>query len=192
VAWRTNICLHVGPPKSCICETVNNLSIFFSRKLIMNENVTECSICLEELTNKSISSTLPCSHCFHTSCLNNMMKHHHCTSLKCPLCRADFSSSPNAVVHGRRRSAYQWKRRVDSCLESIAFRPPPVPSPTATTTTPTRTIMPVLLQQRSRQLHQQQYEYEDFLMTPLFQPDVSMVVEALSCGIMLDTSIFFR
>jgi hypothetical protein len=159
----------------------------------MNENVTECSICLEELTNKtsSLSSTLPCSHCFHTSCLNNM-KHHHCTSsLKCPLCRVDFSPPNNAVVHGRRRSAYQWKRCVDSCLESIiGFRPPPLPSPTTTTTTPTRT-MPALLQ--SRQLHQQQqYEYEDFLITPLFQPDVSMVVEALSCGIMLDTSIFFR
>ena len=38
----------------------------------------ECGICLEELQS---FSALPCGHCFHTKCIENMGAN------KCPICR---------------------------------------------------------------------------------------------------------
>ena len=47
----------------------------------------ECCICLDPLQN-SKASTLPCSHRFHTTCINRARTC--CTAKVCPLCRAEL------------------------------------------------------------------------------------------------------
>lgn len=53
-----------------------------------------CSICLDDLkqNNKDIHQ-LPCKHEFHTECLAQHCKIKDNINVKCPLCRADITSS---------------------------------------------------------------------------------------------------
>jgi hypothetical protein len=56
---------------------------------------TECSICLLDFDQGDITTTLPCSHPFHTACFDLYIRHSHSSpqTRKCPLCRAPLKKS---------------------------------------------------------------------------------------------------
>ncbi|PNX90988.1 zinc finger protein, partial [Trifolium pratense] len=62
--------------KSCIEEL----------KMVKVEDVTKCTICLEDV---NIGVALPCSHIFHTNCIRDWLVIGHC----CPLCRFQLPTS---------------------------------------------------------------------------------------------------
>lgn len=61
------------------------------RRLILQGNcaqhstLTSCPVCFSQLT-EGTSRTLPCSHVFHTRCIDRWKR----TSSTCPMCRAPF------------------------------------------------------------------------------------------------------
>lgn len=61
-----------------------NCKVYFS-------NMTECVICLENTADEG-STCLPCTHRFHTNCINEWFQHEY-VALKprsCPVCRTAF------------------------------------------------------------------------------------------------------
>jgi hypothetical protein len=49
---------------------------------------TECSICLEEITDETRKTLEPCNHSFHNDCINEWAK----SSDSCPLCRGPINT----------------------------------------------------------------------------------------------------
>mmetsp|Transcript_85760 Transcript_85760/g.135448 ORF Transcript_85760/g.135448 Transcript_85760/m.135448 type:complete len:223 (+) Transcript_85760:55-723(+) len=61
-----------------------------------NCGVTECSICLDEMSCETCVVRLPCSHCFHEECIEKWLTE---KSHACPVCNAAVDSrvSPEAI-----------------------------------------------------------------------------------------------
>ena len=56
--------------------------------LLYNETINnECSICLEELTDKSIILLSGCNHKFHSACIRVWFRN--VETPECPLCKTD-------------------------------------------------------------------------------------------------------
>lgn len=55
-----------------------------------------CAICLNDLENNNLISTLPCNskHCYHTECLQLWFE----KNTSCPICRYDFSKEINDLL----------------------------------------------------------------------------------------------
>ena len=51
------------------------------------ENSSKCPICLETITHEEKVRKLPCTHVFHTDCIDHWFTSRHTT---CPLCRCDY------------------------------------------------------------------------------------------------------
>ena len=69
----------------------NNKRIIIQRKYPSNN--VECSICFDELFNKSVSY-LPCKHLFHSTCLSKTFEN---KIYSCPLCRSDLTEALNKI-----------------------------------------------------------------------------------------------
>lgn len=59
-------------------------TVLHSYSLIINK---ECAVCLEPIRLYSTIQIPPCRHGFHTSCLKDVIQHHHTS---CPICRKSF------------------------------------------------------------------------------------------------------
>jgi len=53
-----------------------------------------CSICIDEYDNGDSVKFLPCSHFYHTSCIDQWLSKH----TTCPLCKLDLMESANAQI----------------------------------------------------------------------------------------------
>ena len=89
-------CGHCGYCEDCMknkgsfnyeLHASNHERIIIQRKYPSNND--ECSICFDELFNKSVSY-LPCKHLFHSSCLNKTFEN---KIYSCPLCRLDLKDA---------------------------------------------------------------------------------------------------
>lgn len=54
------------------------------------ENQTNCAICIDALKTGQMVKALPCSHKFHSKCINDWLK----VKLKCPLCKQSVITGP--------------------------------------------------------------------------------------------------
>ncbi len=52
----------------------------------------ECHLCLENLKMGDQVATLPCRHCFHVACVEELIHHQH---MLCPLCREPITTTEN-------------------------------------------------------------------------------------------------
>lgn len=52
----------------------------------------QCSICLSEYEDSDLLTQLPCSHVYHTDCINSWTENHQ----KCPLCNMDLETGASA------------------------------------------------------------------------------------------------
>ena len=66
-----------------------NLQIANSIIVFGEKNDSNCAICLAELTQVDISTTLPCGHSYHDECFNNLLQRQD-SAAACPTCRAPF------------------------------------------------------------------------------------------------------
>lgn len=58
----------------------------YKSSLQLDENKKQCSICLGDFKSKECFYSLPCSHIFHTRCLDKEIKYRQ----RCPLCRKNL------------------------------------------------------------------------------------------------------
>ena len=68
-------------------------STFDQRFAELEEKLEEkCSICMSEMEEGEVVSTLKCSHKYHKECVEEYLSQH---SNKCPICRANVSDEPD-------------------------------------------------------------------------------------------------
>lgn len=72
-------------------QAANHQRIIIQRKYTFNKD--NCSICLDELFNHSVSY-LPCKHVFHSDCLIETFEN---KIYSCPLCRLDLKDALNKI-----------------------------------------------------------------------------------------------
>ena len=73
-----------------LMDTIQWMSLLFNINTTAIEDVTEptnCSICLEDLQEEDLASTLSCQHTYHALCISEWLKR----KANCPYCRHDVT-----------------------------------------------------------------------------------------------------
>ena len=78
--------------RRCKSKGINNFSLLEEskiedEKLIKNENIKKCSICLDNYKIGDKILYLPCFHLYHSKCIKKWLK----CSKKCPLCKEEVN-----------------------------------------------------------------------------------------------------
>jgi len=79
---------------------------------LANGSPENCSICLEEYSDREILRELPCSHLYHMECVDKWLT---TKSSNCPLCKQD--ATPPAIAEKREKRyihAVQVQHRLDN------------------------------------------------------------------------------
>ena len=78
--------------RRCKSKGINNINLLeeskiSDEKLIKNENVKKCTICLDNYKIGDKISYLPCFHLYHSKCIKKWLK---CSKI-CPLCKKEVN-----------------------------------------------------------------------------------------------------
>ena len=78
--------------RRCKSKGINNFNLLeeskiIDEKLIKNENVKKCTICLGDYKLGDKISYLPCFHLYHSKCIKKWLKY----SKICPLCKKEVN-----------------------------------------------------------------------------------------------------
>lgn len=71
----------------------------------------KCAICLDYLDGASVYTSLPCTHVFHSSCVEKLRKFG--VTQSCPLCRALLPSGPKKIFEEATRRFVAVARKVE-------------------------------------------------------------------------------
>ena len=83
---------NLGHHRRCKSKGINNLNLLEEskindEKLIKNENIKKCAICLDNYKVGDKISYLPCFHLYHSKCIKKWLK---CSKM-CPLCKKEVN-----------------------------------------------------------------------------------------------------
>jgi hypothetical protein len=80
-------------PMSNVVVTTSKSDLEKIKSVKLEEKSDEkCSICMSEMEEGEVVSTLKCNHKYHKECVEEYLSHH---SNKCPICRANVSDEPD-------------------------------------------------------------------------------------------------
>lgn len=80
-------------PMSNVVVTTSKSDLEKIEAVKLEEKLEEkCSICMSEMEEGEVVSTLKCNHKYHKECVEEYLSHH---SNKCPICRANVSEQPD-------------------------------------------------------------------------------------------------
>ncbi|KAI1306079.1 E3 ubiquitin-protein ligase RNF38 [Halotydeus destructor] len=79
-------------PRGLLKSGIEQLPSYrFNRDNVHSSDQTTCVVCMCDFENRQILRVLPCSHEFHTRCVDKWLK----TNRTCPICRGDAAASNN-------------------------------------------------------------------------------------------------
>ena len=83
------------------------------RRVVGEETIPDCSICLEPIKEGSEIAIMPCpgSHCFHDSCITKWLR----TRGTCPVCRFTLEVEPRGLLveFDEQDALVDWERYAD-------------------------------------------------------------------------------
>lgn len=78
-------------------------------KLVREENIGQCPICLKQCEQDDIVNELPCKHFFHKDCILPWLK----KTCSCPLCRRELPTDDKDYEEMRKQRKRQKQRDED-------------------------------------------------------------------------------
>lgn len=90
-----------------------------------SKDSVDCAICLQTMRSfRNNITALPCAHCFHTSCIDKLIKHESSGEAKCPLCRQPITGvkSQKQPIHQPIGDAISQSLELDIQLHNLLQR----------------------------------------------------------------------
>jgi len=86
-----------GKPKGLSKAELDLIPSFRFSKETAKETNTKCVICMSEYTNREKLRRLPCTHDFHSKCIDKWLR----SNITCPICRDEVLSSKDDLLNDK-------------------------------------------------------------------------------------------